>query len=399
MYSFNDKRSLYNSVTNKPLSSFFLENSNYIYADYNATSPISDGVRKSILEVLSKQILNPSSLHRKGQETRKILQDARDAVCGIIDVSSDKEIVFTSGATEANNLVMRGVTGFQYVVSAIEHPSILNSAHNPHIIPVNQEGIIDLLELEKILSKLKGNKVIVSVMMANNETGVVQPIREIAEIAHKFGAICHTDAAQSVGKIKVNMENLGVDLLTLSAHKFGGIAGSGVLVFNKNLTIEPIIVGGGQEKGLRGGTENVVAIAGLSAALQSVPDLLSKMNEIKKLRDKLESKLLNLVSSIKIFGKNSKRLPNTSFVYMPGVKSDVQLMHFDLNNIAVSNGSACSSGKIEPSYVLLAMGATKEQANCSVRISIGPQNKPQDIKKIVDCWYDIYKKNTLNMYK
>ncbi|MDE5066256.1 cysteine desulfurase family protein [Wolbachia endosymbiont of Drosophila malagassya] len=377
------------------MSPFSLENSGCVYADYNATAPISENVKKSIFEVLLKQTLNPSSLHKRGQEARKILQDARDNVRGAIGVSSDKEIVFTSGATEANNLVMRGIAGYLHIISAIEHPSILNSACNPYIIPVNQEGIVDFLELEKILSELKGNKAIVSVMMANNETGVIQPIEEIAEIAHKFGAICHTDTAQSVGKIKVNMEDLGVDLLTLSAHKFGGVAGSGVLIFNKELAIEPIIIGGGQEKGLRGGTENIVAIAGLSAALQNIPDLLSKMDEVKELRDQLECELLNLASDIRIFGKNSKRLPNTSFIYMPGVKSDVQLMHFDLNHIAVSNGSACSSGKVEPSHVLLAMGATKEQAECSIRISIGPETKPQDIKKIVDCWYNIYKQNTL----
>ncbi|MFP3031015.1 MAG: cysteine desulfurase family protein [Wolbachia sp.] len=377
------------------MSPFSLENSGCVYADYNATAPISENVKKSIFEVLLKQTLNPSSLHKRGQEARKILQDARDNVRGAIGVSSDKEIVFTSGATEANNLVMRGIAGYLHVISAIEHPSILNSACNPYIIPVNQEGIVDFLELEKILSELKGNKAIVSVMMANNETGVIQPIEEIAEIAHKFGAICHTDTAQSVGKIKVNMEDLGVDLLTLSAHKFGGVAGSGVLIFNKELAIEPIIIGGGQEKGFRGGTENIVAIAGLSAALQNIPDLLPKMDEIKELRDQLECELLNLVSDIRIFGKNSKRLPNTSFIYMPGVKSDVQLMHFDLNYIAVSNGSACSSGKVEPSHVLLAMGATKEQTECSIRISIGPETKPQDIKKIVDCWYNIYKQNSL----
>ncbi|BET28661.1 cysteine desulfurase [Wolbachia endosymbiont of Nasonia oneida] len=377
------------------MSPFSLENSGCVYADYNATAPISENVKKSIFEVLLKQTLNPSSLHKRGQEARKILQDARDNVRGAIGVSSDKEIVFTSGATEANNLVMRGIAGYLHVISAIEHPSILNSACNPYIIPVNQEGIVDFLELEKILSELKGNKAIVSVMMANNETGVIQPIEEIAEIAHKFGAICHTDTAQSVGKIKVNMEDLGVDLLTLSAHKFGGVAGSGVLIFNKELAIEPIIIGGGQEKGFRGGTENIVAIAGLSAALQNIPDLLSKMDEVKELRDQLECELLNLVSDIRIFGKNSKRLPNTSFIYMPGVKSDVQLMHFDLNYIAVSNGSACSSGKVEPSHVLLAMGATKEQTECSIRISIGPETKPQDIKKIVDCWYNIYKQNSL----
>ncbi|WP_423348886.1 cysteine desulfurase family protein [Wolbachia sp. wLmal] len=377
------------------MSPFSLENSGCVYADYNATAPISENVKKSIFEVLLKQTLNPSSLHKRGQEARKILQDARDNVRGAIGVSSDKEIVFTSGATEANNLVMRGIAGYLHIISAIEHPSILNSACNPYIIPVNQEGIVDFLELEKILSELKGNKAIVSVMMANNETGVIQPIEEIAEIAHKFGAICHTDTAQSVGKIKVNMEDLGVDLLTLSAHKFGGVAGSGILIFNKELAIEPIIIGGGQEKGFRGGTENIVAIAGLSAALQNIPDLLSKMDEVKELRDQLECELLNLASDIRIFGKNSKRLPNTSFIYMPGVKSDVQLMHFDLNHIAVSNGSACSSGKVEPSHVLLAMGATKEQAECSIRISIGPETKPQDIKKIVDCWYNIYKQNTL----
>lgn len=377
------------------MSPFSLENSGYVYADYNATAPISENVKKSIFEVLLKQTLNPSSLHKRGQEARKILQDARDNIRDALGVPSDKEIVFTSGATEANNLVMRGIAGYLHVISAIEHPSILNSACNPYIIPVNQEGIVDFLELEKILSELKGNKAIVSVMMANNETGVIQPVNEIAEIAHKFGAICHTDTAQSVGKIKVNMEDLGVDLLTLSAHKFGGVAGSGVLIFNKELAIEPIIIGGGQEKGFRGGTENIVAIAGLSAALQNIPDLLLKMDEVKELRDQLECELLNLASDIRIFGKNSKRLPNTSFIYMPGVKSDVQLMHFDLNHIAVSNGSACSSGKVEPSHVLLAMGATKEQAECSIRISIGPETKPQDIKKIVDCWYNIYKKNTL----
>ncbi|WP_395463268.1 cysteine desulfurase family protein [Wolbachia endosymbiont of Cantharis cryptica] len=382
-------------MTSKPSSPFSSEDSSYIYADYNATAPISENVKKSVFAILSKQILNPSSLHRKGQEARKILQDARDNVRGVIGVPSDKEIVFTSGATEANNLAMRGIVGYLHVISAIEHPSILNSACNPHTIPVNQEGVVDLLELEKILSELRGNKVIVSVMMANNETGVIQPVKKIAEIAHRFGAICHTDAAQSVGKIKVNMEDLGVDLLTLSAHKFGGIAGSGVLIFNKNLVIDPIIIGGGQEKGFRGGTENIVAIASLSAALQSIPDLLLKVDEIKGLHDQLECELLNLVGGIKIFGKNSQRLPNTSLIYMPRVKSDVQLMHFDLDNIAVSNGSACSSGKVEPSHVLLAMGAAKEQAECSIRISIGPGTKPRDIKKIVDCWYNIYKKNVV----
>lgn len=368
-----------------------------IYADYNATAPVSESVKKSILEVLEKQVLNPSSLHKKGQEARKILQNTKDNIRNFIGVSGDKEIVFTSSATEANNLVMKGIKGYLHVISSIEHPSIIHSTCNPHIIPVNSNGVVDLTELEKILSELQGNKVLVSVMMANNETGVIQPIKEITELAHKFGAICHTDIAQSVGKIKVNIENLGVDLLTFSAHKFGGVAGCGVLIFDKKLKIEPMIEGGGQEKGLRGGTENIIAIAGLSAALHNVSDLVSKMNNrVKELRDQLELELLNLASDIKIFGRGSERLPNTSFICMPGVKSDVQLMHFDLNNIAVSNGSACSSGKVEPSHVLLAMKATKEQAECSIRISIGPETEPQDIKKIVNCWHAIYSKNITN---
>lgn len=367
--------------------------SSYVYADYNATTPIGKNVKESILKVLSLQTFNPSSLHRRGQEARKVLQDARDNVRSFIGVPDDKEIVFTSSATEANNLVMAGMKEYQHVISAIEHPSILNSARNPHIIPVNKNGVVDLVELEKILNKLQGNKILVSIMMANNETGVIQPIKRITEIVHKFGAVCHTDAAQSVGKINVNMEDLGVDLLTLSAHKFGGIVGSGVLIFDKKLAIKPIIFGGGQEKGLRGGTENIVAIAGLSAALHSIPELLVKMKEIEVLRDQLEHELPNLTN---IFGKNSERLPNTSCIYMPGVKNDVQLMNFDLNNIAVSNGSACSSGKIEPSYVLLAMGATKEQAECSIRISIGWETKCEDIKKIINCWYSIYNQKAVN---
>lgn len=367
--------------------------SSYVYADYNATTPIGKNVKESILKVLSLQTFNPSSLHRWGQEARKVLQDARDNVRSFIGVPDDKEIVFTSSATEANNLVMVGMKEYQHVISAIEHPSILNSARNPHIIPVNKNGVVDLVELEKILNKLQGNKILVSIMMANNETGVIQPIKRITEIVHKFGAVCHTDAAQSVGKINVNMEDLGVDLLTLSAHKFGGMVGSGVLIFDKKLAIKPIIFGGGQEKGLRGGTENIVAIAGLSAALHNIPELLVKMKEIEVLRDQLEHELPNLTN---IFGKNSERLPNTSCIYMPGVKNDVQLMNFDLNNIAVSNGSACSSGKIEPSYVLLAMGATKEQAECSIRISIGWETKCEDIKKIINCWYSIYNQKAVN---
>ncbi|UWI83304.1 cysteine desulfurase family protein [Wolbachia endosymbiont of Howardula sp.] len=369
-----------------------LKENNYIYADYNATSPISKNVQKHIIDTLYKCILNPSSLHKKGQEARRILENTRDKVRNVLGVSSTQEIIFTSGATEANNMVMKGITDHHQVISAIEHPSILESADHPHIVPVNHEGVIDLLALEKTLIKLTGKKIIVSVMMANNETGVIQPIGDIVQISHRFQALCHTDATQSVGKIKVDMEELGVDLLTFSSHKFGGILGTGVLIFNKNIAIKPIIIGGQQERGIRGGTENVIAITGLSTALDDIPELLSRMHTIKILRDHLETQVLSYDSKIKIFSKNSKRLPNTSFIYMPGVKNDIQMMYFDLNNIAVSNGSACSSGKIEASQVLLAMGITHTEAECAIRISIGPDTSMQDIKKIESCWYNLYHK-------
>ncbi len=368
---------------------------NRVYADYNATTPISENVIKNILSALSLKVLNPSSMHQDGQKARKIIQDARENVYKFLGASNNKEIIFTSSATEANNLAIMGMKGYKHIISAIEHHSVLRSVSNPYIIPVNRDGVIEITELEKALHMLKGEKVLVSIMMANNETGVIQPVKKIAKIVHEFGAIYHTDAAQGIGKIDVNIEELGVDLLTLSAHKFGGIAGSGVLIFRKDLKIDPIIHGGKQEKGLRAGTENVVAIAGLSSALCDIPRLLSKVKEIEMLRNKLEHEILNLVKDVGIFGKDSNRLSNTSCIYMPKVKSDVQLMSFDLSSISIGNGSACSSGKIEPSHVLQAMGATREQMECSIRISIGYNTTFQDIEKIINCWYSIYRKNLI----
>ncbi|GHM58071.1 MAG: hypothetical protein sL5_02220 [Candidatus Mesenet longicola] len=370
------------------------DSNEHTYADYNSTAPISNSVKENTSYILSYETLNPSSVHQAGQKVHKILQDARDDIRSFICVAGNKEILFTSSATEANNLIMKGMREYVQVISAVEHPSIMRSANNPYIIPVDYDGIVNLLELEKTLYKLQGKKVLVSVMMTNNETGVIQPIKEIAQISHKFGAICHTDAAQACGKIDVNMEDLGVDLLTLSAHKMGGLAGAGALIFDKKLQIEPIITGGGQEKGLRAGTENVVAIASFSSAIEQIPELLGKANKIEELRDRLESEILKIADNAIIFGKDSDRLPNTSCICMPDVRSDVQLMAFDMNNIAISSGAACSSGRIEPSYVLLAMGATKEQAECSIRISIGWYTTYNDIEKIVNCWYNIYKNNT-----
>ncbi len=376
-----------------PNNNSFLDSNDYIYADYNSTAPVSRCVKEDAFHILSKRTLNPSSVHQAGQKVRKIIQTARDDIYHFIGSPDNKEVLFTSSATEANNLVMRGMKGYAHVISATEHPSVINSANNPYIIPVDRNGIVNLVELEKILCKLHGNKVLVSVMMANNETGVIQPIREIAQMSHNFGAICHTDAVQACGKINFNIEDLEVDLLTLSAHKIGGIVGAGALVFDNKLQIEPIITGGGQEKGLRAGTENVIAIASFSSALRKIPEFLEKMNKIKDLRDQLEFKILEVASDAIVFGNEVNRLPNTSCIYMPGVKSDVQLMSFDTNNIAVSSGAACSSGRVESSYTLLAMGATKEQAECSIRISIGWDTTANEISKIADCWCNIYKKN------
>ncbi|QXK91912.1 aminotransferase class V-fold PLP-dependent enzyme [Neoehrlichia mikurensis] len=372
----------------------FDTNNNYIYADYNATSSINPTIKQQLSNMLLfDNIYNPSSMHKLGQKTRKIIEDTREIISKKLNTKKH-DIIFTSSGTEANNLVFSSTKDYHHIISATEHLSVINSAIAPIIIPVDQDGIISLNELVNVLQSLKNEKILVSVMLANNETGVIQPIKEITEISHKFGAVVHTDAVQACGKIHIDVSDLGVDVLTISSHKIGGLSGAGALLFNNSvINIQPTILGGSQEKGLRAGTENVAAIYSLLLSLNNLDNYIQKMNYIKNLRNQLEHDIMHLVPSCKIFGKNADRLPNTTCIAMPGVSNEVQLIKFDQNNIAIGIGSACSSGKANISHVLSAMNVSEQFLRNTIRISLGVDTEEQHVKKIVDCWYEIYQQS------
>jgi cysteine desulfurase len=323
---------------------------------------------------------NASSIHAEGRAARKILDDAREVIARELGVIAPM-VTFTSGGSEANNLAIKGVAVERILISAIEHPSVIETAKASgkpvEVIPVTGQGVIDL-EALKIL--LNGSKALVSVMLANNETGVIQPIREIADLAHVQGALVHTDAVQAFAKIPVNFSLLGVDLMTITAHKLGGPPGTGALIVRDGLPLTPLIHGGGQELRRRAGTENVAGAAGFAAAASE------KRFNVKDLRDKFESELQDVV----ILGQDAERLPNTTCLAVPGLNAETLLMSFDLDGIAVSSGSACSSGKVAKSHVLDAMGVAPEISRAAIRVSLGWNTTEQDISNFIAAWRRIY---------
>jgi cysteine desulfurase len=345
------------------------------YLDHNATSPLRESVKQAMGAAMDVDG-NASSVHREGRLARKLLDDSREAIARSIGVIAPM-ISFTSGGSEANNLAIKSAPVQRLLVSAIEHPAVIEAAKSARLpaefIPVTPQGAVDLEALAKLL---EGPKALVSVMLANNETGVVQPIREIAALAQAHGALVHTDAVQALGKIPVNFGLLGVDMMTLAAHKVGGPTGIGALVVRDGLALEPLIHGGGQELRRRAGTENLVGIAGFAAVAQE------RLLEVKALRDDLESKLEGAV----IFGQAAERLPNTTCFAMPGMSAETLLMNFDLEGVAVSSGSACSSGKVTRSHVLTAMGVAPELASAAIRISLGWSTVPEHIEHFIVVW-------------
>ncbi|MFV9839076.1 MAG: aminotransferase class V-fold PLP-dependent enzyme [Aaplasma endosymbiont of Hyalomma asiaticum] len=361
----------------------------YIYADDNATSEVCPKVRHMLGNaLLFGNFYNPSSVYGLGQKSRNIVEEARDAVIRVLDAGG-YEVVFTSSGTEANNLVFNG-RKCRHIISSIEHPSVMNAAVDPELIPVDIDGVVSLEWLEKRLSD-KGGNAIVSVMLANNETGVLQPVKKVVEIAHRYGALVHTDAVQACGKIPISVLDMGADFVTISSHKIGGIPGAGVLLFNgEKADVIPMFHGGMQERGLRAGTENVYAIYALSLALEEMSSRLKKMDNVRKIRDLLERRLKSEVSQCVVYGARVSRLPNTTCISMPGVRSETQLMGFDNHGIAVGIGSACSSGKIRRSHVLSAMGVSDECSESSIRISLGVNATPEHVGRIADCWCRIY---------
>ena len=322
------------------------------------------------------------------------MEKARDQIA-IATGASSAEVVFTSGGTEANGATLTG-TGAKYlVVSATEHDSIISGADASglpvHIVAVDGNGLLNLDALRAHLAR-EGQGGLVSVMLANNETGVIQPIRAIADIAHEYGAKAHCDAVQALGKIAVDMGELNVDYLSISAHKIGGPKGVGALIVRAGMDIEPLVTGGGQEKGRRSGTENLIGIAGFGAAASVVEASLQHMEQLEVLRDNMEARLQDIAHEAVVFGQKTDRLPNTSCIGMPGVRNELQVMAFDLMGLCISAGSACSSGKVASSHVLAAMGVDDAIGGNAIRISLGWSTQPSDVDQLIEAWEEIFRR-------
>ena len=364
----------------------------HVYLDHNATTPLEPAVIETTVAVLRGEFGNASSVHAFGQTAKSRLDMARAAVADLIG-GRPQEIIFTSGGTEADNLALRGVAEAagarrQLVASAIEHEAILNTLKalgrrgwTTTLLPVDSRGIVLPETLEAALSP---ETALVSIMHANNEIGTIQPIAELAAIAHAQGALFHTDAVQSIGKIPVDVEHLGVDLLSLSAHKFNGPQGAGALWVRRGRRLVAATTGGGQERRRRAGTENVSAIAGLGAAARIArAKLEAGPGDIAGLRDRLEAGILAGVPGTVVNGDPARRVPNTTNISFDRVEAESLLIALDLEGVAVSTGSACSSGTLEPSHVLRAMSFPPHRTQNSIRFSLGLGNTTEQIDHVV----------------
>ncbi len=356
-----------------------------IYFDHNATTPLDPSVVETMARVMTTEFGNASSVHHFGQRAKAVLDEARSSVAALIG-AEPSEIVFTSGGTESDNFALRGVaealepTGRRHLIaSSIEHEAVLVTVRalarrgwRTTLLPVDTTGIV---KPEALAEALADDTAIVSVMHANNEIGTVQPITELARLAHARGALFHTDAVQSIGKIPADVRALGVDLLSLSAHKFNGPKGAGALWIKRGTRVTAILTGGKHERSRRAGTENVPAIAGLGVAARLAAKKISTDSpRIAALRNRLEEAILARVPGTAINGVREPRVPNTTNISFDAVEAESLLIALDLEGVAVSTGSACSSGTLEPSHVLKAMGLPSPRTQNSIRISLGAGN-------------------------
>ncbi len=367
-----------------------------IYLDHNATSHLRPGVAEVVLSHMTQPTGNPSSVHWAGRLARQKLDEARRQVAALVETHENR-VILTSGGTEANNLAVLGVAAsheFQgtLITSAIEHPSILNGCAllaqrgmNVIYLPVDGQGCVNP---DDVASAIDGQTRLVSIMAANNETGVLQPIGEIGALCQQKGIPFHTDATQYVGKIPMNLDGLPINLLTLSAHKFGGPMGVGALIMDPAIGLNGQIVGGGQERGRRAGSENLPGIVGFGAAAAAVKTVLPTENQtLTALQAHLEAKLLELLPDAVIFGANAKRLPNTTAIGLQGLDGETLVMTLDLAGFAISSGSACSSGKTNPSHVLKAMGVEPALNQSAVRITLGWDSSSHLVDQFVSAFY------------
>ncbi len=376
------------------------ENSHITYLDHNATTQLMPEVKNIITENLEKP-MNASAIHSLGREGKRIIEKARIQIANLVGIAKnirDYQITFTGSGTEANNLIISNFKNNQILISSIEHASVLSHKKfqdNIRIIKVDANGNLDLDDLVVLLKNAKmdsgdfndsfvSNRILVSVIYANNETGVIQNIKEITDIAHSFGALVHSDFVQAAGKIPLDLIDLDLDFITISAHKIGGPIGMGALISKATHHLVPQIIGGGQERGLRSGTENIAAIAGFGVAAE----IAKNRQEIRyqnslNLRNYLEEELLKTHPNVKIASKNTNRLPNTSLIINSHKKAETQLIAFDLKNIAISSGASCSSGKVGSSATLIAMGFNKEEQDSAIRVSIGYTTTKSDIDRFL----------------
>jgi cysteine desulfurase len=364
-----------------------------IYFDWNATAPLRKEARAAALAAFDVNG-NPSSVHGEGRAARRLIEHAREQVAALVG-AQPRNVVFTSGGTEANMLALAPAAARdRLLVSAIEHPSVLAGGRFPsgsvERLPVTGSGTLDLAALERRLAAL-GSRALVSLMLANNETGVVQPVPQAAQLVHAAGGVLHVDAVQAVGRIPCDINALGADLLTLSGHKIGAPKGIGALIGRTEFPlVDALIKGGGQERGLRAGTENVAGIAGFGAAAAAAREgFTTEAARMAALRDRLEAGLKAASPAVIIFGTESDRLPNTTLFAVPGMKAETAVIALDLEGVAVSAGAACSSGKVQPSHVLAAMGVPPHLARAGVRVSLGPSTTESEVDRFIEAWIKV----------
>ena len=357
------------------------------YLDWNATAPLRPQAAAAMSEAL-RRWGNPSSVHRRGRAARHIVERAREPVAALLGDVDPSAVIFVSGGTEANHLALIGAGRERVLVSAVEHDSVRHAVPTAEIIPVGPEGIVDLDALDRLLGA-DLRPALVSVMYANNETGVIQPVAEIAAIVRRNGALFHCDAVQAAGKLALEAGAIGADLVTLSAHKIGGPTGIGALVVTGGIELAPLLRGGGQEHRRRAGTENLPGIAGFAAAAAAE---IADYERVAALRDGLEAEIAMTARDAVVLGAAANRLPNTSAIAMPGVAAETQVVALDLDGVMVSAGAACSSGKVGPSHVLAAMGVAPEIAASTIRVSLGWSSSEAEIDHFLRAWTALYRR-------
>ena len=364
-----------------------------VYLDYNASALIRPEAEAAVARAMAAGG-NPSSVHGLGRAARRTVEAAREKVARLVNARPE-DVIFTGGGTEANNLAISGSAAARLVISSVEHDSVREAAAarpiEPSILATGSDGVVDIGSLSALLES-DNTPALVSVMLANNETGAIQPVESVAEIAHARGALVHCDAVQAAGKVAVDLADLDVDMLSLSSHKIGGPQGVGALILRRGVALAPALHGGGQERGRRSGTENVPGIAGFGAAAEVALASLPESGALALLRDRLEARIRDLAPEACVHAAEAPRLPNTSCLSMPGVASETQVVAFDLDGVMISAGAACSSGKVDPSGVLTAMSIGEELTASAIRVSLGWATAEQDVERFLAAWEALYRR-------